>query len=447
MLTHRLTSIACAALLSACAGGEDNPSATSFDPSAASTGAEDTGETRSCVPGAQLSCACPGGADGIQQCNADGSGLGACECSEVSDSADSTAPSTGADETGDPDPCGDSVCAEDESCDVCPQDCGECVPCTSAPSCEGALIPPVIDSHADGLDNVQMMYVAPDEALSLVAELIEDGAPGMRVIVAALDEPQADEHPFVVAVRAALEANPEATAALRRQLAAAGLGHLRSYRDANPEPRPDAITATPQRRAGGVEQPCENPRLRIRVAQIDIFEEYDDVTNDVVYCLISAEGSEASELRLTPLTPELDEGSSYAFPLASGVVWGQQDLVAPKGNLALTYNCIESDDLSVYNGLFEAIGSAADAAGGIEGDSGWVFDTVGILADLLPAVLSLDGDDHLFNGAQIVPADMHLSLTQGAFWNVRRSYESGLFGSDWDWQLRMEVWGCHDNGQ
>lgn len=449
MPTQRLTLLACAALLSACAGGEDDPSASSFDPSAVSTDSEDTGDAPACVPGAQSTCACPGGGDGVQQCNADGSGLGACDCGEVSDSADATNPGTGADDTGSPDPCGDSVCAEDESCDLCPQDCGECVPCTSAPSCEGALIPPLIDTHADGLDNFQMLYVAPDEALSIIVAQLDAGSPGMRALVAALDVPRDDEHPFVGAVRAALAADAGTTAALRRQLAIAGLGSPRSYRDAHPEPRsaPGTIAAAPQRQAGGVEQPCENPRLRIRVAQIDVFEEYDDVTNDIIYCLIAAEGGEASELRLTPLTPSLDEGTSYAFPLASGVVWGQQDLVAPKGNLALTYNCIESDDLSVYNGLIEAIGNAADAAGGLEGDSGWIFDTVGIIADLLPAVLSLDGDDHLFNGAQIIPADMHLALTQGAFWNVRRSYESGFLGSDWDWQLRMEVWGCHDNGQ
>src|SRR4051794_26647962 len=34
-----------------------------------------------CVPGAQYGCTCAGGAQGIQVCVADGSGLGACACS------------------------------------------------------------------------------------------------------------------------------------------------------------------------------------------------------------------------------------------------------------------------------------------------------------------------------------------------------------------------------
>lgn len=456
MHAHRLSLIASVALLTACAGGDgERGDDTTFTTTTPTTG-EDTGDPMVCVPGAQSSCACPGGGDGVQACNAEGTGLGECECGGVSDSADSTGPSgtTAEPTTGEPDPCGDLTCAEDETCDTCPEDCGECVPCTSAPSCEGAQVPPVIDMHADALDDIQMLYVPPDQALAKIAAIVEEGRPGLRVIVAALDQPLPGEHPFVSAVRNALAAEPRATAALRRELARAGIDDASMWRAAHPEPRPTAnptgaaeLAASPAVAHGGVAQPCENPRLRIRVAQLDVPEEYDDVTNDEIYCLIAAEGTESSELRLTPVTAPIDEGGSHAFALAEGVVWGQQDLSAPKGNLALTYNCIESDDLSIYNGLIDAIGDAAEQAGGVAGDSGWVFDAVGIFSDLLPSVLSLDGDDQLFNAFQIIPEDMHLSLTQGAYWMVRRSYEGGAFESNWDWQLRMEIWGCHDNGQ
>lgn len=461
MHAHRLslfasiTLLTACAALTACAGGDaERGDDTTFTTTTPTTG-EDTGDPMVCVPGAQSSCACPGGGDGIQVCNADGSGLGECECGGVSDSADSTGPSetTAEPTTGEPDPCGDLTCAEDETCDSCPEDCGECVPCTSAPSCEGAQVPPVIDMHADSLDDIQMLYVAPDEALAKIAAYVEGAGPGIRLIAAALSEPSSNEDALVSQIRAAFHANPDATAALRRQLARAGLDDVAAYRAAHPEPSRRHgseldLASTPRDQAGGMPQPCEDPRLRIRVAQINVPEEYDDTTNDEIYCLVAAEGTESSELRLTPITPPLDEGSSYEFPLATGIVWGQQDLAAPKGNLALTYNCIESDDLSIYNGLIDAIGDAAEQAGGQAEDSGWVFDAVGIFADLLPAVLSLDGDDQLFNAAQIIPEDTHLALTQGAYWLVRRTYETGNpFASNWDWELRMEIWGCHDNGQ
>lgn len=454
MHAHRLSLIASVALLTACAGGDgERGDDTTFTTTTPTTG-EDTGDPMVCVPGAQSSCACPGGGDGVQACNAEGTGLGECECGGVSDSADSTGPSgtTAEPTTGEPDPCGDLTCAEDETCNSCPEDCGECVPCTSAPSCEGALIPPVIDMHADALDDIQMGYVPPEEALAKIAAIVEEGGPGLRVVIAALDAPADDEHPFVAAVRAAFDAHPNAAGALRRQLARVGIEDPATYRAANPEPRPaiehaDAarLAAEPGVQHGGMQQPCENPRLRIRVARIDVPEEDDDFLNDEIYCVIAAEGSESSELRLTPITPALDEGDGHDFALGEGVVWGQQDLSAPKGNLALTYNCIESEDPATYNGLFDAIGDAAMQAGGVAGDSGWIFDAVGVVSNLLPGVLGLDGDDQLFNASQIIPEDMHLSLTQGAYWEVHRHGTN--LNSDWDWHLRMEIWGCHDNGQ
>jgi hypothetical protein len=296
------------------------------------------------------------------------------------------------------------------------------------------------------LDDVQMNFVDPDMARAKITALVDGARPGMRVVVAALDAPALGETQMVVQMRAAFASNPEVTAALRRQLAAAGLDDIAAYRATNPEPRPiaDAFASAPDVQHGGEGDPCANPRLRVRVARIDVPEEDDDFLNDQIYCVIAAEGSQASELRLTPITPALDEGDSHEFALAEGVVWGQQDLVAPMGNLALTYNCIESENPDTYNGLFNAIGDAADAAGGIFEDNGWIFDTVGVVSDLLPAAIGLDGDDLLFNASQIIPEDMHLSLTSGQYWQVVRSGTN--INSDWEWHLRMEVWGCHTNG-
>jgi hypothetical protein len=456
MTFPRASSFAVLALFAACAGGdEDGGDTTTFTTTTMTTttvGEESTGDPMVCVPGVQNNCICQTGADGIQVCNEDGTGFGACECigADASDSVDTTDtdPSDSESEsTGEPDPCGNTICDAGlkETCNTCPEDCGECVPCTMAPSCEGALIPPPIDMHAKGLDDVQMGYVDPDAARAKIAMLVESGRPGMRVVVAALDEPIEGEHPMVTQMRAAFAAHPSATAAIRRQLAIAGLDDVAAYRDANPEPRGtgDLASATDVQH-GGEGDPCANPRLRIRAARIDVPEEDDDFANDQIYCVIAAEGSQASELRLTPITPALDEGDGHAWALAEGLVWGQQDLVSPMGNLALTYNCVESENPETYNGLFNAIGQAADAAGGIFEDYGWVFDTVGVVSDLLPTAIGLDGDDLLFNASQIIPEEMHLSLTSGQYWQVVRSGTN--LNSDWEWHLRMEVWGCHTNG-
>ena len=79
----------------------------------------------------------------------------------------------------------------------------------------------------------------------------------------------------------------------------------------------------------------------------------------------------------------------------------------------------------------------------IPGVDGWVFPAVGIVAGLLGGALALDGDDLLFNATQVIPETEMLNLTTGAWWSVRRNGTN--LNSDWDWELRMEIWGCHDN--
>jgi hypothetical protein len=432
--------------LLACAGGDDQR----VDPTlATSVGTDGTGDPQVCVPGAQSSCACPGGREGVQVCEPDGSALGECACESAdatTDESDSHEGSGSADasSSGPADPCGDLDCADDESCESCPEDCGECVPCTAAPVCDGALVPPAITTHAEGLDDVQMALVDPAQAFARIVAHVEAADAGTRLLAAALAEPRTGEHELVARVREIFAQQPAAAAALRRQLGYAGMVDPEAYRDAHPEPAASlGFAAAGQATAGGMPQPCDNPRLRIRVARLDVIEEDDDFTNDEVYCVITAEGGAAAEIRVTPITPPLDEGDNIEFALAQGVVWGQQDLVAPMGGISLTYNCIESDTADGYSNLLEAIGDAADQAGGMAGDNGWIFGAVGIVSDLLPSVLSLDSDDQLFNASQIVPEDMHLALTQGAYWEVRRS--GTHLNSDWDWLLRMEIWGCHDD--
>lgn len=442
-----------------CAGGDESRGDDTFAPgSTGGSGApDDSGDDGGavCVPGMQSSCACPGTEDGVQVCNADGSGFDSCECPDAtSGPADTGADST----TGEPEPCGNGTCDADEDCNSCEMDCGVCEPCTAAPSCEGALIPPAIDTHADFLDD-PMAYIPPPEIMENLVAHVQDGDDAARVIAAALAEPAAGELSLVTHLRAAFAAHPTATAAVRRQLALVGMPDPAGYRAAHPVPTVEEIVAKAPPSAAGIgpmsslvdpvdpfAAPCDDPRMRIRVARLDVHEEDDDFANDEVYCAITSEAAESAELKITPITPALDEGDSYTYNLDAGLVWGQADLLAPKGNIFLSYNCIESDTANGYSDLLAAVGDAAAAAGGagIPGVDGWVFPTVGIVANLLAGALTLDGDDMLFNGTQVVPEDEMINLTHGAWWSVRR--DGTNLNSDWDWELRMEIWGCHDNG-
>jgi hypothetical protein len=53
------------------------------------------GEDEVCTPGAQVACACGGGEEGAQACNAEGTALGECDCSNVTGSG-AAGPGSGA---------------------------------------------------------------------------------------------------------------------------------------------------------------------------------------------------------------------------------------------------------------------------------------------------------------------------------------------------------------
>ena len=106
----------------------------------------------------------------------------------------------------------------------------------------------------------------------------------------------------------------------------------------------------------------------------------------------------------------------------------------------VTYNCMEQDSVEGVMNLLEAIGDAAGGLGGIPGVNGWIFPTVGAVADIVSVLLAFEEDDRLFNVSQSIPADMHMTMTQGGWWTVRETGNFNLI--DWDWELRMEAWGC-----
>lgn len=399
-----------------------------------------------CVNGHQVACACPGGGEGIQECMPNGAGYGSCQCPEDdttgnvsgSDSDSGTTITMG---------CGDGVCddAEGETCQTCEEDCGGCGLCLAAPPCEGVLIPGIIDTHLPALDLHTMNSYAPGELKTFLENQVKQGSPSVRVLATALAAPSERDDPLSARLRALLEEHPEQAAKIRAALARAGLERPEAYRarlpvELQPRPSSPAIPATEPD-----DGQCLPPRLRLRVAKLIVHEEQEDIPNDVVYCAIVSEANTAAELRLLAPTPPLDEGQEHAYALAEGVIWGQDmDVVDPGGNMLITYNCFEQDSVEGWQALLDAVGDAADGLGGLPGDLGWIFPSIGALAELIGAALAFESDDHLFNASQIIPKELHLEMTNGRWWGVRQSGKDGL--SDWDWELRVESWGCADNG-
>lgn len=390
-----------------------------------------------CTPGEQQPCTCGDGTEALSTCAASGAGFGACSPCDTSEPTTGGSSSDTADtaDTND-DECGDDVCDVWETCENCPDDCGVCQMCDQAPKCAGNVQPPTITKAIPELMDTAQALTIDEEELRLAAE-VEAASPAMRLLAHALASPRELDHPRVVRLRAALAAHPELRQRLAANLARLGMPAFDVYRDLYPidfAADPDAPPVGRPRAA------CDNPRLRIRLASVTVHEEYDDFNNDYVYCMITTEAE--SQLYNTGL----EAGSSYPYSVAEGVVWGADNkLVPPGGNMTLTYRCYENDDWTAFEALLDAIAEAADGLGGlpIPGLDGWHL-PVGKVADLLKQLLQFDDDVQLFNASQTIDKHLLLTLTQGRYWTVRR-YGNMNF-SDWDWELRMEAWGCTDDG-
>ena len=408
---------------------------TGTDAGPGDTESGESGSAGVCEPLAEQACECSEGGEGTQQCDEDGLAWGPCSDCVL------------------PPECGDGVCEADkgEDCTLCEDDCGICLDCEEAPSCEAAALPGMIDTHLEVLDILpegEGMPLPPAEVARTLAAKVAAGEVGVRIVVAALD-PVAipGEHPYVPKLRAIFNRFPEQTLGVRRQLQRAGLDDLDDYRARFPEPRTSGlmdsadILPPPQ----GDPELCEDPQLRVRLAKIIVHNEADLIFKDKIYCAIVSEAMPGAEIRVTPTTFALDNGDEYSYALAEGVVWGQLgEPVAPVGSLSMTYNCLEADGTGAFEEFLDAIANGALGADAIPGPYGWVLPVIGLAADIIGAALSLEQDDHLFNASHIIPADLHLQMTQGVWWSVQRTGTFML--KNWHWELRMEAWGCTADG-
>lgn len=379
---------------------------------------------QACAPNAQQACSCTDDlgvtTESTQTCKQDGSGWGECDCA-----------------------CGDNLCDDTggENCHTCKSDCGACAPCEYK-SCDQAKIPPPAATmlHAGGLDT-QLALVSPSSRVENLQARLADPDPGMRVIIAALLPARADESQSVAYLRGLYAEHPADVARIRQGLAEVGLVDLSQYADRFPAPGSmHTMGLTPD---GGTEE-CGAPLFRVRLAQVTTVRVH-STTNDQVYCAVTAESNAGDEVAVTPATSNLGKGDSYQYTIANGIVWGNAGPRAPKGPLRLTYDCFEQDDPDGAKNLLEAIGTAAGSVGSIPGmPYGWAFGVGGAVLSGVGTIIGQNKDDHIFNATQTIAAEDQLELTKGAYWTVSRGGDQTI--GRWQWDLRMEIWGCAEYG-
>ncbi len=410
----------------------------------------DGGKPATVCAGEKLPCTCTnlplqldGGKPVGFQCKSDGS-FGPCECA---------AP---------PPRCGDGVCQFEigEDCNTCKGDCGECPKCAEAPGCERAKTPPATFVSLPALNTRFRPVDVSRQGQNLLAQLRDEGAPSFRAVVGALlTDASPSEAPVVAELRRILAAEPALATVMRDALRRAGLSDARRYLAAFPPIRP------PARQAADVDvTPCGEPKLRIRLHNLKVLdpesEPFIGSDGDKVYCILTSESNNGSEIRITPITPRLDSGEAYAYALYEGVFWGQ-DLQPqgaandagggaityevprpPRGDLILTYRCWSQHNDSTWSSILTAAGNASAQVAGVAGQYGWAFGLGSVVANVAAAAIAAAQQDvaTVYNASQTIGEAQQIPMTNGVSWTVT----GGKSGASYE--MTMQAWGCATNG-
>jgi len=354
--------------------------------------------------------------------------------------------------------CGDMKCDADETCKDCPSDCGACPVCAEARSCKSGAAAPGQLVAKPSLD-VKLEAMPKERILAGLVAAAERGEPALLAISAALAAEPAGS-PAVAKLRSALSGAPKVSETLRRQLARPELSNALARARVSPVRRvastppllgtmagdagtqPDASAGD-----GGAHVACDPARLRVRLAKVTVANPDDDVSKDIIYCFLTSASpatTEGVQGNHTTPTENLGKGQSHAYNGNEAVFWGVKEPKDAAGDLTLTYECWEQDDPAQYTALVQKSAQILADEYAYQEGSGWTSSAADLAARYLPALLSLDGDDHLFSATQTIPRGEQLGLANGASWNVHK--KGTHYWSDWDWTLRVEAWGCVDNG-
>ncbi len=188
------------------------------------------------------------------------------------------------------------------------------------------------------------------------------------------------------------------------------------------------------------ETTCLDPQLRIRIRKVTIDRGFWDGLGKKLFCVVTAEDGNHSELAITPIASAgHDETTEAIYPLADSLFWGQGDLYPSIANILVTYDCYLGSGGSYTSILDDISDRAADVAdaGGIYG---WVFGAVAVVGTVIGSSLGSINDDRIVNVQQTIDAGALLDFTNGRSWQIRVDDGSGFDKI----MLDIEAWGCAD---
>lgn len=279
--------------------------------------------------------------------------------------------------------CGDNVCQPSETCVTCPNDCGQCLACSGAPSCSNGLALP------------SQTVERPFDALSAPIAQSDAGVP---------------------------DATNCADAQLRLRIARIEVGHqakevwLPTGTLSGP---PQSYYCLMQASDGAVvtSSPDAGPNGTVEVALTK--------PTALVPDYGGADFAPSDSIFWGQTGPRLTQDNLT-------VTYSCFQQAQPGGN--------------GFAAVLQAAGQAAGSLAGA-GPYGWAFGVGAVALQTVAAAINAaqqQGDWHMFDVTQTIDRSWLLDLTNGRSWSFTQSGGDAAFQYPWSLTVHVESWGCAD---
>lgn len=179
--------------------------------------------------------------------------------------------------------------------------------------------------------------------------------------------------------------------------------------------------------------------------RLDVVEDYDDVSNDDIYCYFITTHDDIVWGRVSSIYTGLDEGSSVFFSPVDRALFGPQgEKLAPKNHTLVDFGIIESDsgDIQELQKLSDAIIDLAIVALTVyDGGAGAAAAQARAeVQNLMRLIIGMDDDDRLVaDTLRFTPQSMNEALAQSSVHELSRYYDQETFWTHFAYRIHFRL--------
>jgi hypothetical protein len=185
--------------------------------------------------------------------------------------------------------------------------------------------------------------------------------------------------------------------------------------------------------------------VALHAFRLDVDEEYDDVTNDDLYCYFIVTHDDVVWGRVTSIYRGLDEGTSVFLSAEDRALFGPTgEKLAPVNHLLVDFGIIESDgeDIGQLKSLSDAIIDLALVAVSIyDPDAGAAAAQARAeVQNLMHLIIEMDDDDRLVaDTLRFTPQELASLLTAQTVYEFGRRYDAETFWTHYTYRLNFRL--------